>query len=58
MKISAQEVNSGGGSMVTIIECDQWDYIIVTSDEAVAAYASEDAFWNGDEALSANYIKH
>ena len=58
MKISAQEVNTGGGSMATIIECDQWDYIIVTSDEAVGIYTDEDAFWNGDEALSATYIKH
>jgi hypothetical protein len=57
MKISAQEVNTGGGSMVTIIECDQWDYIIVTSDEAVAAYASEDAFWDGSDPINSTFIK-
>lgn len=57
MKVIASEVNTGGGSMVTIIKCDLWDYIIVTSDEAVAVYQSEEAFWDGEEALEATWIK-
>jgi hypothetical protein len=57
MNLKAKEVNSGGGSMVTIIQCDQWDYILVTSDEAVVAYASEDAFWDGSDPISATFIK-
>jgi len=57
MNLKAKEVNTGGGSMVTIIECDQWDYIVVTSDEAVCIYTDEDAFWNGSDPISATFIK-
>ncbi len=56
MKISAQEVNTGGGSMVTIITCDQWDYIIVMSDEAVGIYTDEDAFWDGSDPINSTFI--
>ena len=51
MEIIANEVNTGGGSIVTIIKCDLWDYIIVTNEECVCAYASEDAFWDGADCL-------
>ena len=55
--LKAQEVNMGGGSMVTIIEYTEWNYIIVTSDEAVAIYQSEEDFWNQEDALQSTYIK-
>ena len=43
--------------MVTIIESSEWNYILVTSDEAVAIYQSEDDFWEGEPALESTYIK-
>ena len=43
--------------MVTIIESSAWNYILVTSDEAVAIYQSEDDFWEGEPALESTYIK-
>lgn len=55
--LKAKEVNTGGGSMVTIIESTEWHYIIVTSDEAVAIYQSEEAFWDGEPSLESTYIK-
>ena len=55
--LKAREVNTGGGSMVTIIESSEWHYILVTSDEAVAIYQSEDDFWEGEPALLSTYIK-
>ena len=56
--LKAKEVNTGGGSMVTIIESTEWNYIIVTSDEAVAIYQSEDAFWDGEPSLESTYINN
>jgi|TARA_R110002074_G_C11968788_1_gene610437 hypothetical protein len=55
--LTATEVNTGGGSMVTIIESSEWNYILVTSDEAVAVYQSQQAFWDGEPALESTYIK-
>ena len=55
--LKAKEVNTGGGSMVTIIESTEWHYIFVTSDELVAIYQSEEAFWDGEDALQSAYIK-
>lgn len=55
--LKAREVNTGGGSMVTIIESSEWHYILVTSDEAVTIYQSEDDFWEGEPALESTYIK-
>ena len=49
MNIQAREVNTGGNSMVTIISSDSWDYVLITSDEVVTAYASEDDFWEGKD---------
>ncbi len=43
--------------MVTIIESSEWNYILVTSDEAVAVYQSQQAFWDGEPALESTYIK-
>lgn len=43
--------------MVTIIESSEWNYILVTSDEAVAIYQSEDAFWDGEPSLEYTEIK-
>jgi hypothetical protein len=56
-ELTAKEVNTGGGSMVTIIESADWDYILVTSDEAVATYSTLDAFWDGEDALQTTIIK-
>ena len=56
MKVSqlkAREVNTGGNCLVTIIECELWDYILVTNDECVAMYKSEDDFWDGKDCLDA-----
>ena len=55
--LEAHEVNTGGGSMVTIIKSSEWNYILVTSDEAVAIYQSEDDFWDGKAPLESTYIK-
>jgi uncharacterized membrane protein YjdF len=55
--LTATEVNTGGGSMVTIIESSEWNYILVTSDEAVAVYQSQQDFWDGEPALESTYIK-
>ena len=55
--LKAKEVNTSGGSMVTIIESTEWNYIIVTSDEAVAIYQSEDDFWKQKDSLQSTYIK-
>ena len=56
--LEAHEVNTGGGSMVTIIKSSEWrNYILVTSDEAVAIYQSEDDFWDGEAPLESTYIK-
>ncbi len=55
--LKATEVNTGGGSMVTIIEGLGWYYVLVVSDEAVGAYSSEEAFWNGEEPLFFTWIK-
>ena len=57
MILKSKEVNTGGGSMVTIIESSEWNYILVTSDEAVAVYQSQQAFWDGEPALESTYIK-
>jgi len=35
--------------MVTIISSDSWDYVLITSDEVVTAYASEDDFWESKD---------
>ena len=55
--LKAKEVNTGGGCMVTIIESTEWNYIIVTNDEVVAIYQSEDTFWGGEDALQVAHIK-
>ena len=55
--LTATEVNTGGGSMVTIIESSEWNYILVTNDEAVSVYQSQQAFWDGEPALEFTYIK-
>lgn len=55
--LTATEVNTGGGSMVTIIESSEWNYILVTSDEAVAIYQSKQAFWDGEPSLEYTEIK-
>ena len=47
----ARETNTGGGCMVTIITNDEWDYILVTNDECVTAYRTEDEFWDGKDCL-------
>ena len=57
MLLKSKEINTGGGSMVTIIESSEWNYILVTSDEAVAVYQSQQAFWDGEPALESTYIK-
>lgn len=51
MNIQAREVNTGGGCMVTIISSDSWDYVLITSDEVVTAYASEDDFWESKDTI-------
>jgi hypothetical protein len=56
-KITAKELNTGGGSMVTIIESDEWDHIMVTNDEVVAIYSTIDAFWGGENALQTTVIE-
>jgi hypothetical protein len=56
MIISAREVNTGGGCMVTIINSDTWDYVLVVNDECTATYHSEDDFFDGVDALSFSYI--
>ena len=43
--------------MVTIIESSEWNYILVTSDEAVAVYQSQEAFWDNEPALEYTEIK-
>ena len=45
------EVNTGGGCMVNIITCDEWDYILVANEDCVTAYTSEDAFWDSEDCL-------
>jgi hypothetical protein len=50
--LTYSEVNTGGGSMVNIITCSDWDYILVANEDCVTAYASEDAFWDGEDCLS------
>jgi len=52
MNISAQEANTGGGSMVTIISSDSWDYVLITSEDVVTAYASEDDFWDSKDPIA------
>ena len=52
MLLKSKEINTGGGSLVTVIECDQWNYILVVSDESAAAYDNEEAFWDGLDALA------
>lgn len=55
--LTATEVNTGGGSMVTIIESSEWNYILVTNDEAVGIYQSQEAFWDNEPALEYTEIK-
>ena len=43
--------------MVTIIDSNEWGYVLVHSDEAVAAYQSEEDFWDGVPALAATYTQ-
>jgi hypothetical protein len=57
MKVIACEVNTGGGSMVTIIKCDLWDYCLVTNDESVAVYTQEDHFWEGEDPIEFTLVK-
>ena len=57
MKITSTEVNTGGGCMVNIITCDEWNYIMVTNEECVGIYESEDAFWDGEDNLTFAEIK-
>ena len=52
MNISAQQVNTGGGCMVTIISSDSWDYVLIASDEVVTAYTSEDDFWDSKDTIA------
>ena len=58
--LEAYEVNTGGGCMVTIIKCPEWDYILTTTEECVAVYKNEDAFWEdqGDDALATAWVNH
>ena len=55
--MEAREVNTGGGCMVTIIECTHWDYVLVSNDECVAVYHSEDAFWDGEDCIYFTDVK-
>ena len=57
--LEAYEVNTGGGCMVTIIKCPEWDYILATTEESVAVFKSEDAFWedHGADALAIAWVK-
>ena len=50
--LTYNEVNTGGGCMVNIITSTEWDYILVANEDCVTAYASEDAFWDGDDCLA------
>lgn len=50
--LTANTVNTGGGSIVTIIKCEEWNYILVSNEECVTAYASEEAFWEGEDCLA------
>ena len=56
--IEAREVNTGGGCMVTIIQCPEWDYILATTEESVAVFKNEDAFWEnkGADALAIGWV--
>ena len=54
--LQANEANTGGGSMVTIITSNQWSYVLVVNDEIVTAYKSEDDFFDGGEAIAFTYI--
>jgi hypothetical protein len=58
-EITAHETNTGGGSMVTMLESPSWDYVVVVSDEAAAIYKDAEAFWDGaqDSAITATWIK-
>ena len=57
MILKSKEVNTGGGSIVTIIDSNERGYVLVVNDEAVAAYQSEEDFWDGVPALSATYTQ-
>lgn len=57
MKITATEVNTGGGCMVTIITNDEWNYVMVANEDCVCTYESEDAFWDGEDCLSYAEVK-
>ena len=57
MILKSKEVNTGGGSIVTIIDSNEWGYVLVVNDEAVAVYQSQQAFWDGEPALESTYIK-
>lgn len=58
--IEAHEVNTGGGCMVTIIQCPEWDYILATTEESVAVFKNEDAFWEneGGDELAIAWVKN
>ena len=56
MNIQANETNTGGGSMVTILTSDSWEYILVINDETAAAYNSEDEFFNGGDPIAFTFI--
>ena len=45
-------INTGGNCMVNIITSTEWNYILVSNEDCVTAYASEDAFWDGDDCLA------
>ncbi len=58
-EITAHETNTGGGSMVTMLESPSWDYVIVVSDEAVCIYEDADCFWDNPatSVIAATWIK-
>tara|TARA_R110002074_G_scaffold401923_2_gene602259 strand:- start:464 stop:772 length:309 start_codon:yes stop_codon:yes gene_type:complete len=50
--INSYEANTGGGTVVTVVECDAWDYVMVYTDEFNALFKDAESYFNGGDALA------